>query len=109
MGIPVNLDEVDSHLLSKLPALTISTNFGELRRKERKSEDGSEGRRSGSLGPNGNGKGKEREVESGSNSALPRDTAVGGDGKYGLGGRPELDISRAEELCGVEEGESVYS
>ena len=25
-------------------------------------------------------------------------------GKYGLGVKPELDIEKAEELCGLEEG-----
>jgi hypothetical protein len=27
-------------------------------------------------------------------------------GKYGLGPKPELDIEKAEELCGLEEGTS---
>jgi hypothetical protein len=27
-------------------------------------------------------------------------------GKYGLGTKPELDIEKAEELCGLEEGTS---
>jgi hypothetical protein len=26
-------------------------------------------------------------------------------GKYGLGTKPELDIEKAEELCGLEEGQ----
>lgn len=28
----------------------------------------------------------------------------GGIGKYGLGQKPEIDMPRAEELCGLEEG-----
>jgi hypothetical protein len=101
MGIPVNLDEVDSHLLTKLPALTISTNFADLRKKERRSEDVRlSGERDRSMGLNG--KGKEREVESMPGSAITPDG--GREGRYGLGSRPELDVSKAEELCGIEEG-----
>lgn len=103
MGIPVNLDEVDSHLLTKLPALTISTNFGDLRKKERRSEDiRMSGDRDRSMGLNG--KGKEREVESMPGSAVS-ENGTGREGKYGLGVRPELDVAKAEELCGIEEGE----
>jgi hypothetical protein len=29
-------------------------------------------------------------------------------GKYGLGTKPELDIEKAEELCGLEEGQSHF-
>ena len=96
MGIPVNLDEVDSHRLSSLPALTISTNFGDMRPPPpvRRSLDSK-------------GKGKEREVGNGTSgsghtSARP---GTGGEGKYGLGNRPDLDVKRAEELCGIDEGE----
>lgn len=28
-------------------------------------------------------------------------------GKYGLGAMPEMDMSKAEELCGLEEGMSI--
>jgi hypothetical protein len=29
-------------------------------------------------------------------------------GKYGLGTKPELDTEKAEELCGLEEGQSHF-
>lgn len=28
-------------------------------------------------------------------------------GKYGLGDRPKMDTAKAEELCGIEEGQSL--
>lgn len=96
MSIPVNLDEVDSHLLTRLPALTISTNFADLRAPRKRHSEEVQG-----VGVDG-GKGKARETESMPVSAAPRD---GAEGKYGLGVRPELDMQKAEELCGIEEGE----
>lgn len=30
-------------------------------------------------------------------------------GKYGLGERPEMDMRKAEEMCGLEEGQSLLS
>lgn len=122
MGVPVNLDEVslalehiyrksaddqvDSHRISALPPLRITT---------------AEGRRAASLDTRGserNGsssrdKGKGR--EEGPRSAAPdsgHNTIENGDGergKYGLGKKPEFDMSKAEELCGLEEGQSLVS
>ncbi|KAI9633219.1 uncharacterized protein MKK02DRAFT_39199 [Dioszegia hungarica] len=94
MSIPVNLDEVDSHLLTRLPALTISTNFADLRAPRKRHSEEVQG-----VGVDG-GKGKARETESMPVSAAPKD---GAEGKYGLGVRPELDMQKAEELCGIEE------
>ena len=39
------------------------------------------------------------------------DEEVAGDkgGKYGLGQRPEMNMGKAEELCGLEEGQSSIS
>jgi hypothetical protein len=48
-------------------------------------------------------KGKAR--EEGPRSAAPSN---GGDkGKYGLGRKPDFDTSKAEELCGLEEGQCM--
>ena len=122
MGVPVNLDEVslapefiyrkpadgqvDSHRISALPPLRITT---------------AEGRRAASLdtggsernGSNSRDKGKGR--EEGPRSAAPdsgREENGNGDGergKYGLGTKPDFDMSKAEELCGLEEGQSWVS
>lgn len=102
MGVPVNLDEVDSHRLSAMPALTISTSFV----KERP----------GSMPPPVAGRSSSMDVEvkrgsgvgvgAGPMSAAPALGTDRGKSKYGLGERPELDMVRSEELCGIEEGES---
>ncbi|TXT13139.1 hypothetical protein VHUM_01540 [Vanrija humicola] len=90
MGVPVNLDEVDSHRLAALPPLHIST----------KGLPASAG---------GNGKGKARESYGGSASAsAPASAAPHTNGsaersKYGLGEQPIVDVPRAEELCGLDE------
>jgi hypothetical protein len=53
-------------------------------------------------------KGKAREVNNGAASvpasAIP--STNGGLSKYGLGERPVMDPTRAEDLCGIDEGES---
>ena len=119
MGVPVNLDEVslapefiyrkpadgqvDSHRISALPPLRITTTEG--RRAASLDTGGSE--RNGS---NSRDKGKGR--EEGPRSAAPdsgREENGNGDGergKYGLGTKPDFDMSKAEELCGLEEGQS---
>ncbi|WVQ72239.1 hypothetical protein IAR50_001788 [Cryptococcus sp. DSM 104548] len=109
LGVPVNLDEVDSHRLSSLPPLRITTSFGtstsggrggrpQPRRAETydsysKSTDGD-----GRYTAEQKGKGRDQ----GPFSAAPGDSAAGS-GKYGIGLRPEMDTPKAEELCGLEE------
>ncbi|KAK8844764.1 hypothetical protein IAR55_006614 [Kwoniella newhampshirensis] len=114
MGVPVNLDEVDSHRLSALPTLRITTSAA--------SRSMPPPARPGSLDASSNGrytaqqKGKGRDTSPGvmsvpnSAGASKSDGLVGngngagtGTGKYGLGQRPEMDVARAEELCGLEE------
>nr|XP_019048206.1 hypothetical protein I302_01971 [Kwoniella bestiolae CBS 10118]OCF27136.1 hypothetical protein I302_01971 [Kwoniella bestiolae CBS 10118] len=103
MGVPVNLDEVDSHRLSALPPLRITTNTH--------AQDRSIPRRAESLDVNGgrystSQKGKSREVSPNAQTA-PNSAGVmkgaRGIGKYGLGGKPEFDGGKAEEYCGLEE------
>ena len=93
--------QVDSHRISALPPLRITT---------------AEGRRTASLdvrngNGNGNGRSNSRDKgkgrEEGPRSAAPALNGSGMEGergKYGLGVKPELDIEKAEELCGLEEG-----
>lgn len=98
MGVPVNLDEVDSHRLAALPPLHISTKgLGEVRR--------STSREPASAGGNNNGKGKARDSFGGSApaSAAPHTNGDAERNKYGLGERPIVDVPRAEELCGLDE------
>lgn len=129
LGIPVNLDEVDSHRLSAMPMLSVETEIGR-REKEREKEmerrygvgNGPRlsphgyagGQRSASLDVHGRGArgppsrphsvhpGLERGDSYGSGSSNSRR-------QNGLGERPDLDMTRAEELCGIEEGESSIS
>ncbi|WWC97556.1 hypothetical protein V866_004440 [Kwoniella sp. B9012] len=101
MGVPVNLDEVDSHRLSALPPLRITTNAS--------SSDRPIPRRAESLDVNGryssSQKGKSREVSPNAQTA-PNSAGVKGTrgiGKYGLGVKPDFDVEKAEEYCGLEE------
>ncbi|WVR03114.1 hypothetical protein IAU60_000104 [Kwoniella sp. DSM 27419] len=101
MGVPVNLDEVDSHRLSALPPLRITTGAAHQPRRADTVDVDSNGRYTSAQ------KGKGRETSTDGNapvSAGPngRSTA-NGNSKYGLGTRPELDMARAEEYCGLEE------
>ncbi len=56
-------------------------------------------------------KGKGREISPNGIQSVPASpvgvdvNGLDGRGKYGLESRPELDTARAEELCGIEEGE----
>ncbi|GFZ44555.1 hypothetical protein JCM24511_02279 [Saitozyma sp. JCM 24511] len=99
MGVPVNLDEVDSHRLSALPPLRITTSMGPPPPRPRPVSADRAGR--GSL----DSKGKPREVNNGAASvpasAIP--STNGGLSKYGLGERPAMDPTRAEDLCGIDE------
>nr|XP_019014025.1 uncharacterized protein I206_00102 [Kwoniella pini CBS 10737]OCF52806.1 hypothetical protein I206_00102 [Kwoniella pini CBS 10737] len=102
MGVPVNLDEVDSHRLSALPPLRITTNINPVPR------------RAESLDVNGRNssssyKGKSREISPNANtvpnsaSIYSNGTQKRGIGKYGLGEKPEFQVEKAEEYCGLEE------
>nr|KIR86706.1 hypothetical protein I308_03025 [Cryptococcus tetragattii IND107] len=109
MGVPVNLDEVDSHRLSALPPLRIVTSAsGSSRPQPRRAEtfDGYQGVKymSGQKG-----KGRDTDWPASAGPAVgvgyvERGVNGGGIGKYGLGQKPEIDMPRAEELCGLEEG-----
>lgn len=104
MGVPVNLDEVrsdhaapdadsqvDSHRLSALPPLRITTSRGDVPPRTRSADPSS--------------KGKARAEPSGSAPVSARPSIGGAEGerKYGLGTKPPLDTRKAEELCGLEE------
>ncbi|KAL7420400.1 hypothetical protein Q5752_005370 [Cryptotrichosporon argae] len=97
MGVPVNLDEVDSHRLSSLPPLRIMTTAapGACDRASMPPP------RSSSVDTRRNGAGARGEPEAGPSSA----PGLGGSGpgQYGLGAKPVLDIARAEALCALEE------
>ncbi|KAK4683776.1 hypothetical protein P7C73_g6450, partial [Tremellales sp. Uapishka_1] len=80
MGVPVNLDEVDSHRLSALPPLRITTTIHTSSAPYSSLDKGKQ--RESPVSINGNGVKKE--------------------GKYGLGEQPHMDMSKAEELCGIE-------
>jgi hypothetical protein len=66
------------------------------------------------LRDNGKGKGKSRDDSNGPRSAAPAsEMGMNGEkdkkeGKYGLGQQPEMDMPKAEELCGLEEGTSCH-
>ncbi|WWC90184.1 uncharacterized protein L201_005117 [Kwoniella dendrophila CBS 6074] len=109
MGVPVNLDEVDSHRLSALPPLRITTNLSNERQIPRRAEslDVNNSRYSSSQ------KGKSREISpnnhQGISNTAPNSSGgytnggTKGIGKYGLGNKPEFDMVKAEEYCGLEE------
>ncbi|WWC57600.1 uncharacterized protein I303_100132 [Kwoniella dejecticola CBS 10117] len=99
MGVPVNLDEVDSHRLSALPPLRITTNVNLAPR------------RADSLDVNGRNstssyKGKSRDVSPNTAQTVPNSANGGqkrGIGRFGLGEKPDLNVEKAEEYCGLEE------
>ncbi|EIW72963.1 hypothetical protein TREMEDRAFT_59121 [Tremella mesenterica DSM 1558] len=97
MGVPVNLDEVDSHRLSSLPPLRITTNPNLHTIPSNGNGNG-----------NGNYKGKNREsrdvspLGNGRPGSTTTPFTTGRDG-HGFGQRPEMDMIRAEKLCGIEE------
>lgn len=131
MGVPVNLDEVgpprpllplfetyiilkkkvDSHRISALPPLKITTqqhfhNSNPVRRAQSmdlqngngNSNSGSSSDRPGSA-ISARDKGKARAL-----GDMDESSHADRGGKYGLGDRPEMDMDKAEELCGIEEG-----
>ncbi|KLT41763.1 hypothetical protein CC85DRAFT_286167 [Cutaneotrichosporon oleaginosum] len=90
MGVPVNLDEVDSHRLSALPPLRITT--GDLPARSQSAAPGPQKRNS--LPP---------PAAATAGASAPASVRNSQADKYDLGPRPVLDIPRAEELCGLEE------
>ncbi|KAE8541249.1 hypothetical protein D1P53_002606 [Cryptococcus gattii VGV] len=112
MGVPVNLDEVDSHRLSALPPLRIVTSAsGSSRPQPRRAEtfDGYQGVKYMS---DQKGKGRDTDWPASAGPAVgvgyvERGVNGGGIGKYGLGQKPEIDMPRAEELCGLEEANAA--
>ena len=113
MGVPVNLDEVDSHRLSSLPPLRITTTYGSSARPgdmgpppvpRPASVDGRrrttdlKGKNRISLDQPSDGRGNG--IQSGPASAAPR---PGTRDNYGLEPRPALDMIKAEKLCGLDE------
>ena len=56
------------------------------------------------------GKGKAMGTSTSTEEGSGYNGDIGGDkdkgGKYGLGERPEMDMDKAEEMCGLEEGQS---
>ncbi|OCF34874.1 hypothetical protein I316_03421 [Kwoniella heveanensis BCC8398] len=106
MGVPVNLDEVDSHRLSALPSLRITTGaaFPQARRAESLDTNSySNGNRYTSAQK---GKGRDLSPNTNAASSVPHSAGAGrnpGSGRYGLGGRPDFDLAKAEDFCGLEE------
>lgn len=94
MGVPVNLDEVDSHRLSALPPLRITTGLANAPPPRAQSADPAKGKAREDVGGMG----------SAPASAVPSSNFNSeNERKYGLGPRPGLDVARAEDLCGLEE------
>lgn len=128
MGVPVNLDEVsgasaphlfailwfipdvqvDSHRLSSLPPLRITTNLGTSSSSKPNQRSSTDSYRSSGLDK---GKGRADPAAYGSQSVPVSATTNGNDGRrkerYGLGSRPLFDSTKAEDLCGVDEGEFI--
>ncbi|WWD22682.1 hypothetical protein CI109_107175 [Kwoniella shandongensis] len=103
MGVPVNLDEVDSHRLSALPPLRITTSRSMLPPPRPQSAN-ADPNANGRYTTQQKGKGRDTSPMSVPNSAGGfRPNGPAGTGKYGLGEKPEMDVSRAEELCGLQE------
>ncbi|ORX35116.1 hypothetical protein BD324DRAFT_633933 [Kockovaella imperatae] len=135
MGVPVNLDEVDSHRLSSLPPLRISTTLpsssssranhpssssrsgkGEMlppavprpasvdgRRSTRSPAGESYSNQRSSTGDRGNGISPNHTGPKNASQRNRRD-------QNGMGPKPVLDTSQAEELCGLDEDAlSLYS
>lgn len=94
MGVPVNLDEVDSHRLSALPPLRITT--GDMPPPRAQSVDPNAARRNRNSFPVAAGGG----VPAASAPVSVRNSQAD---KYDLGPRPVVDMALAEELCGLEE------
>ncbi|GMK58786.1 hypothetical protein CspeluHIS016_0602280 [Cutaneotrichosporon spelunceum] len=90
MGVPVNLDEVDSYRLSALPPLHIRT--GDLPVRSQSAAPAPQKRHS--LPPPG---------PASAGVSAPVSIRNSQTDKYDLGPRPVLDTARAEELCGLEE------
>jgi hypothetical protein len=94
-------DKVDSHRISALPPLRITTAEG----RRAASLDTRGGERRGSSSRD-KGKGREEGPRSAAPDSGPNERNGEGErGKYGLGTKPEFDTSKAEELCGLEEGQ----
>ncbi|BEJ14370.1 hypothetical protein CspHIS471_0401370 [Cutaneotrichosporon sp. HIS471] len=90
MGVPVNLDEVDSHRLSALPPLRITT--ADMPARSQSAAPAPLKRHS--LPPPG---------PATTGASAPVSARNSQADKYDLGPRPVLDMARAEELCGLEE------
>ena len=119
MGVPVNLDEVsvlsgqgadskvDSHRISALPPLRITTaHMPPPRRAESvdvngryTAEEKGKGRDVSPANQNGN---RSLPASAGGVNGVEKPVAQG---RYGIGDRPEFDMAVAEDLCGIEEGE----
>jgi hypothetical protein len=104
--------QVDSHRLSALPPLHITTNFPRPR-SQAQQRSSTDSYRSSALD-----KGKDRELPGGTGSQSVPVSAVAnghrGDErrqreKYGLGSKPLLDTTVAEDLCGIDEGALRFS
>lgn len=96
-------EQVDSHRLSSLPPLRITTNIPTTVQP-------SSAHRASADSYHSADKGKGKESNSASQS-VPVSAMTNGDDrkqkeKYGLGSKPLLDSTKAEDLCGIEEGES---
>lgn len=89
MGVPVNLDEVDTHRLSALPPLRITT--GDMPPRSQSAAPAPQKRHSLPAPPATVG------------ASAPASVRNSQADKYDLGPRPVVDIGRAEELCGLEE------
>lgn len=110
-GYSLTSRQVDSHRLSALPPLRITTSQGTVPTRRAQSMEingaphrASQDRPASAISARDKGKG--REIVTGSGSVAGGSDG-GGSGKYGLGEKPEMDMEKAEELCGIEEGKSA--
>ena len=109
--------QVDSHRISALPPLRITTqqhlNNNPVRRAQSMdlhngngSSRNSSDRPGSAVSTRDKGKGRALGTSSEEASGYNGDGDKDKGGKYGLGERPEMNMDKAEEMCGLEEGQS---
>lgn len=94
--------QVDSHRLSALPPLRITTEQGQAQAQARRAQS-LDVRSNGNASAGGD---RPASALSQRDKGKGRQDTGGGSGKYGLGDKPAMDVPKAEELCGIEEGMS---
>ncbi|WVQ94166.1 hypothetical protein IAU59_001244 [Kwoniella sp. CBS 9459] len=106
MGVPVNLDEVDSHRLSALPPLRITTGAAPPQARRAESLDTNSYSNGSRYTSAQKGKGRDLSPNANGAASVPNSAGAGkasGNGRYGLGSRPQFDMAKAEDFCGLEE------